>query len=63
MPSTFEGALPLDVYADDAGHVCLRQVSTEGEEQTITLGLEQSEHLANWIIQYAKSAVEDLMDD
>ncbi len=63
MPTTFKGAMPIEVFEDDAGQVCIKQISASGEEQSITLGLEQAEHLANWCIQYAQSATDDLMEE
>lgn len=63
MPTTFNGALPIDVYENDASQVCIKQTSGSGEEQLITLDLMQAEHLANWCIQYAQSATDDLMND
>lgn len=63
MPTTFNGALPVEIFENDAGLVCIRQVSASGEEQSITLGLEQAEHLANWCIQYARTAIDDLMEE
>lgn len=61
--STFNGRLPIEVIEDDAGQICIKQTSASGEEQSITLGLEQAEHLANWCIQYAHSATDDLMEE
>lgn len=63
MSVIFQGKLPIEVFEDDAGQVCIKQVSDSGEEQSITLGLMQAEHLANWCIQYAQSATEDLMEE
>ena len=63
MTTIFKGALPVEVYENDAGQVCIKQISSSGEEQSITLGLEQAEHLANWCIQYAQSATDDLMEE
>ena len=63
MPTVFNGTLPIEVYENDEGKVCIKQTSTSGEEQVITLDLMQSEHLANWCIQYAHTATEALMDD
>lgn len=63
MPTVFDGVLPIEVFEDDAGRVCIKQTSASGEEQSITLGLEQAEHLANWCIQYAHTATDALMEE
>lgn len=63
MPTTFNGSLPIDVYENDAGHVCVKQTSASGEEQLITLELTQAEHLANWCIQFAQTATDALMEE
>lgn len=63
MPTTFNGSLPIDVYENDTRQVCIKQTSAAGEEQMITLDLIQAEHLANWCIQYAHSAMDDLMEE
>ena len=63
MPTTFDGALPIEVYENDAGQVCITQNADSGEKQTIVLGLMQAEHLANWCIQYAQTATDALMDE
>lgn len=63
MTTTFKGTLPVEVFENGAGQVCIKQVSASGEEQSITLGLEQAEHLANWFIQYATTATDGLMEE
>lgn len=63
MPTTFSGSQPIDVYENGAGLVCITQTSASGEEQTITLELTQAEHLANWCIQYAHTATDELMEE
>jgi len=63
MSTVFNGVLPIEVSEDDVGRVCIKQISASGEEQTIILGLEQAEHLANWCIQYAYTATDALMEE
>jgi len=63
MPTVFNGTLPIEVYENDAGQVCIKQTSASGEEQMITLELVQTEHLANWCIQYAHTATDALMEE
>jgi len=63
MPTTFNGTMPIDVYENDSGKVCITQIAASGEEQQVTLDLGQAEHLANWCIQYAQSATDDLMEE
>lgn len=63
MPTTFNGSLPIDVFANDEGLVCIKQTSADGEEQQITLELTQAEHLANWCIQYAHTATDSMMEE
>lgn len=63
MPTTFSGRLPIDVYENDNHQVCITQKSDSGEEQRVTLDLMQAEHLANWCIQYAQTATDDLMEE
>lgn len=63
MSTVFNGVLPIEVFEDEVGRICVKQRAASGEEQAITLGLEQAEHLANWFIQYAHTATDALMEE
>lgn len=59
MSEIIKGVVPLEISVDDSGQVRLAQ----GEGQVITIGVDQAEHLINWLHGYVEMTRESLAEE